>query len=333
MPFGLKSVPFHIFWILFDLILLYIQGMGYEHVLDNMEVRTEPFALCELRGECELSLGRRPSATLHYILAGQGEIHLPGRHQIPVKKGTLVLIPAMHAHILRSHGNGGSLFPKCSPKNLNLAAHILEAKDTNQNCQLVALCTHITIGLGGIQNVIDLVREPMVEKISADNGLQASLKTIVNEVSDPNLGSKAMIRALLLQCVIELLRNRLLANDVALMWMNALDDPGVWKALHLMLDAPGDAHTVESLAVSVGMSRSTFAMHFSDAYGSGPMELLRNLRVQRAAKLLEESKMPIKRIAEIVGFRSRSAFTRMFTRYVGLPPQKFRIIGASRSSE
>ena len=244
-----------------------------------------------------------------------------------------MLIPAMHAHILRSYGDGGGLFPECSPEKLNLAAHIMEGNDAVQYSRLVALCTHVTVGLGGIQNVIDLVREPIVEQVSANDGLQTSLKMIINEVSDPGLGSNAIIRTLLLQCMIELLRSRLRANDGALKWMNALDDQGVWKALHLMLDAPGEAHSVESLANSVGMSRSTFAMHFSDAYGSGPMELLRNLRVQRAATLLEESKIPIKRIAEIVGFRSRSAFTRMFTRYVGLPPQEFRMIDASRSSE
>lgn len=298
--------------------------MSFEYVLDRMEVSTEPFALCELRGECDLGLGRRPSATLHYILAGQGEIVLPDSQRISVKKGALVLVPAMHSHTLRSFGDGGDLFPACSPAKLNLAEHFLEAKEMDGNSQLVALCTHVTVGLDGTGDLIDLVREPIVERIGDKSEIQSSLRIIINEISNPGLGSNAMIRALLLQCMIEILRKRLSAQDRALVWMGALEDQKIWKALRLMLDAPGDSHSVESLAEAVGMSRSTFAKHFSDAYGSGPMELLRNLRVQRAAKMLEETDVPVKRIAEVVGFRSRSAFSRMFEGLTGLAPQNFR---------
>jgi AraC-like DNA-binding protein len=298
--------------------------MPFEYALDNMEVRTKPFALCELRGECDLNLGRRPSATLHYFLAGQGEISLSDRQSIPVQKGMLVLVPALHSHTLRSFGDGGEMFPQCSPEKLNLATHVLESKDPDQGGQLVALCAQVTVSISGVSDVIDFVREPIAERIDTDSRVRASLKSIVTEVSNPSLGSTAMIRALLLQCMIEILRNRLNARDRALIWMGALADQNVWKALCVMLDTPGEPHTVESLADVVGMSRSTFAKHFADAYGNGPMEFLRNTRVQRSAVLLENTSLPVKRVAEMVGFRSRSAFSRMFERSVGLSPQKFR---------
>ena len=64
-----------------------------------------------------------------------------------------------------------------------------------------------------------------------------------------------------------------------------------------MLDRPSHPHTVESLAQAAGMSRSSFAERFSDAYGSGPMKLLRDLRMHLAASLLTESDLPAKRIA------------------------------------
>ncbi|SLN71023.1 helix-turn-helix domain-containing protein [Oceanibacterium hippocampi] len=298
--------------------------MTYEYVLDKMDVDTEPFALCELRGNCDLGLGRRPSATLHYILAGQGEIRLPGQQQVPVGRGSLVLVPAMHSHTLRSFGEGGDVFPVCNPAGLNLALHARDSREQNRNSQLVALCTHVSVGLGGTGNLIDLVREPITERTAADSALQASLQAIIGELSQPGLGSRAMIRALLLQCMIEILRKRLSAGDPALAWMAALADQDIWKALGRMLDAPGDAHTVESLAREVGMSRSTFALRFANACGSGPMELLRSLRVMKAGSLLEETNLPVKRVAERVGFRSRSAFTRMFEGHVGLSPQQFR---------
>ena len=132
-----------------------------------------------------------------------------------------------------------------------------------------------------------------------------------------------MIRALLLECMIQLLRKRLLARDPALNWMAALIDQGLWNALRLMLDKPGDPHNVDSLAAAAGMSRSSFAERFSDAYGSGPMKLLRDLRMRLAGSLLEQSELPVKRIAELVGFQSRSAFTRTFDSVTGKSPREF----------
>ena len=138
------------------------------------------------------------------------------------------------------------------------------------------------------------------------------------------MGSNAMIRALLLECVIHLLRTRLLANDRALNWMAVLADQKLWTTLQAMLDTPGDHHTVESLAHIAGMSRSSFAGRFSDAYGEGPMELLRELRMHLAASLLIQSDLPVKRIAKLVGFSSRSAFSRALSNTIGLPPNQFR---------
>jgi len=106
--------------------------------------------------------------------------------------------------------------------------------------------------------------------------------------------------------------------------MGALVDKRLWVVLKAMLDEPGELHTVESLADKAGMSRSTFAEHFSEAYGTGPMSLLRILRMNRACQLLEKSDIPVKRIAEMVGFQSRSAFTRMFDSIVGKSPREFR---------
>jgi AraC-like DNA-binding protein len=54
------------------------------------------------------------------------------------------------------------------------------------------------------------------------------------------------------------------------------------------------------------------------------MTLLRDLRMHLAASLLTQSDLPVKRIAELAGFQSRSAFTRTFESATGLSPRSFR---------
>ena len=302
----------------------YVGTMQFDHIFDELEITTAPFALCELRGACNLGLGQDASATLHYILSGAGEISFRSRAPFPVSRGTLVLIPALQSHNLRCFGCAGDPAPDCKPAALNLARLMAKGETGDADAQMTALCTHIRVGLRGVSDVIDLIRDPMIESMANAGNMQSALTALLHEISNPGIGSRGMIRVLLTQCVIEMLRKRLTADDNQLQWMAALTDPTIWNAVRSMLDNPGNDHSVESLADGVGMSRSAFAKRFAEAYGSGPMDLLRDLRMSRAGTLLRTTELPVKRIAEIVGFASRSAFTRTFEARTGLSPRQFR---------
>jgi transcriptional regulator GlxA family with amidase domain len=54
------------------------------------------------------------------------------------------------------------------------------------------------------------------------------------------------------------------------------------------------------------------------------MELLRQIRLHRAAELLFASDLPTKRIAGMVGYGSRTYFSRAFKDQHGLTPDGFR---------
>ncbi len=297
--------------------------MSYDHIFDELEIATNPFALCELRGSSDLGLGQDSSATLHYILSGEGEIRLIGRAPIQVSRGMLVFIPALQSHGLHSFGDNNDPVPECKPAALRLAS-LMAGSEPRESGQLTALCAHVTVGLRGVTDIIDVIREPMIENVSSPSEMRPILQTLLVEVSNPRLGSRAMIRTLLMQCMIEMLRKRLTQSDSALRWMAALSDPSIWNALKSMLDNPGAPHTVESLADSLGMSRAAFAKRFADAYGSGPMALLRDLRMRRAGQLLAKTDLPVKRIADLVGFASRSAFTRTFEAKTNQSPRAYR---------
>ena len=298
--------------------------MKFEHIFDEMEIDADPFALCELRGQCTMGLGAQSGATLHYFLAGRGQITFQGHSAIDVEQGTLALVPMARPHTLRCFGEPGHPVPECRPAELDLASHLLTADGDADTGKLLSICSHVSVGLRGATGLVNLVREPIVEVVTEGGAMQGLVGRLLQELSSPTLGSKAMIRALLLQCMIHLLRSRLQAKDPGLNWMAALVDENLWSALQQMLEAPGNPHSVESLADTAGMSRSAFASRFSAAYGKGPMELLRELRMHLAASLLAQSDLPVKRIAELAGFQSRSAFTRTFASTIGASPHQFR---------
>ncbi|KZL03785.1 Xylose operon regulatory protein [Pseudovibrio sp. Ad14] len=299
-------------------------SMDIHFILDEMEIQAHPFALCELNGACDLDLDKDPLATLHYVLAGEGELVLPGRPAIPVSKGSLILVPALKKHVLRSFGQVHDPIPSCNPDKLKMA-HLIHNSDTQDKGQLIAICSRISLSLRQMENLIDLVQEPIVENQAGEDACEAPIRRLLLELANPAPGSLAMVRALLMQCMIELMRRRFNDQRGGLEWMAALRDPRMWPVLRHILDTPGEPHSVESLASLAGMSRSGFAKRFQEAYGSGPMELLRDVRMRRAATMLLETDHPIERVSHLIGFRSRSAFSRAFEAAIGVSPQKFRM--------
>jgi AraC-like DNA-binding protein len=206
----------------------------------------------------------------------------------------------------------------------SMAHLVLHSDGDEEHGGLIAICSRVTLSLRRMQNLFDIVREPMLESATSETPVGAPLERLLQELAAPGPGNEAMVRALLQQSLLELMRQRLSDGGDNLNWMAALRDPALWPVLQEMLDTPGADHSVESLADTATMSRSVFAERFAKAYGSGPMELLRELRMRLAATLLADTSTPVKRVAALAGFQSRSAFTRAFTERTGEPPADFR---------
>jgi len=294
--------------------------MSDDRLLDALEVHLEPFAFCELRGSATLGLGRRTQAVLHYVLAGEGTLVVDGGPMIAALPGTMVLVPAFAAHSLRTDGGGRGLLPDCRP--LALPLHHLSAGSGDGG--LAAVCGRVSIVYRGLNGAMDLLRSTIVERLDESDRVRATFDELIAELAAPSIGTGALTRALLLQCVLLLFRRRLLAGDPALAWTRGLSDEGLWQAVRAILDHPERDHSVQSLADTAGMSRTSFAQRFGASYGTGPIELLRTVRLRRAAELLSASDLPVKRVAALVGYQSRGYFIRAFNSAYGVAPDLFR---------
>jgi len=103
-----------------------------------------------------------------------------------------------------------------------------------------------------------------------------------------------------------------------------LAQPRLQPALHAMLEQPGHPWTLDRLAALCHMARATFARLFRAAAGTPPAEVLTQLRMTQAARLLAQGRLDAGQIGEQVGYRSEAAFHRMFKRHHGVGPGEFR---------
>jgi transcriptional regulator GlxA family with amidase domain len=92
-----------------------------------------------------------------------------------------------------------------------------------------------------------------------------------------------------------------------------------WIAEHLTEDL-----SLRALARQAAMSERSFSRHYVEATGLTPARAVEHLRVEEARRLLSDSQLPVKRIAQRCGFGSEETMRRSFLRLVLTTPQDYR---------
>jgi DNA-binding response OmpR family regulator len=82
--------------------------------------------------------------------------------------------------------------------------------------------------------------------------------------------------------------------------------------------------TMERLAQMVGQSRSNLYRRVRDTLRQSPADVIRTMRLERAAQLLEQHAGTVSEIAYGVGFQSVSHFCRCFRQTYGVTPSQRR---------
>jgi len=101
-------------------------------------------------------------------------------------------------------------------------------------------------------------------------------------------------------------------------------DPVVARAMGLALQTLAQNLGMSELARRSGVSRRKLELRFRAAYGRGPSEEIRALRLEHARRLLVETELTVAEVSARVGGGSVQAFTTLFRRASGCPPAEFR---------
>jgi AraC-like DNA-binding protein len=106
-------------------------------------------------------------------------------------------------------------------------------------------------------------------------------------------------------------------------WLFALADPQMGAAISAIHEDPARRWTLQKLAESAGLSRSTFAQKFKETVGQSPMEYLTRWRMLLAGDRLTNTRDSIAEIAQSLAYESESAFSTAFKRVMGCSPRQY----------
>ncbi|MCQ6263813.1 helix-turn-helix transcriptional regulator [Alcanivorax sp. MM125-6] len=90
-----------------------------------------------------------------------------------------------------------------------------------------------------------------------------------------------------------------------------------------LVEEPGAAHTLASLAALACMSPSALRAKFPRVYGQSVFDCLREQRLERAGRYLRDG-ASVQQAAHFVGYRHASNFTTAFRAHFGMPPGEWR---------
>lgn len=247
--------------------------------------------------------------------------------------GDLVLIPHGRSHCIldepeRMHPPLEEVLAKAGYRGDG----VVVANDRHDGAATELICGHYTFRDSATHPILKRLPDMIVVTAAARarfgwlDDIVRMLTRRVFEAGSPgmNQGLIACVQRLAEVMFVEILRAGINQSSELKAVMSAFADERIGKTLALIHANPEKPWTVEALAREAGMSRARYAEHFTQVIGEGPVGYLRSWRLQKAAELLDETRLPIQQIAARVGYESTAAFSRAFSQRFGASPSEFR---------
>ncbi len=150
------------------------------------------------------------------------------------------------------------------------------------------------------------------------NAAKELLSQLVNTANDATIPGEILRNAVLLE-LLACLHSNYRSNQSEY-------DPLV-KAYEHIVDNLDKVLDLSQLAEITGVSQFHLVRIFKEKYGYPPIRFMQKLRIEKAKELLrqEPDSRKIYEIAELSGFKDPLYFSKVFSKWTGMSPEKFRI--------
>lgn len=299
-----------------------MRSEALEKLLCLLDVQLNAIALCEVGKDRRLQLPPVEKILVHYVLDGRGVLRMSDGSVAHFEPDTLLFVPRNYGHEISETGREQET-QFWSEGAAPLGDGMMKFAPHEGRAAITTACGTISAECGNL-DLFKHFREPIAEDVSGDPHVGSAFRLMLNELNEPRFGTRSLCEALMKQCVILTIRSQIERGELTLLSLGHARDTRLLKALLAMVEQPAEDHTLDELAKLSGMSRSLFAERFSKAFERPPMDLLKQLRLHRAANMLRSTQLPIQVVAVAVGYASRSYFSRAFRAAYGQDPKSFR---------
>jgi len=288
-------------------------------VLDAVRMRGQMYCRLEARSPWAMSAPPSSIATFHGVVSGRAVLRIPAEPDVQLAAGDLAVL---------CHGSGHQLGDDADRPPIPFREVVATGGDGwlvragGQGARTVIVCGGFTVERDGPPL---LALMPTVMQLRGNERVNSLLSLLAQEGRTLTPGGGALVARLTEALFVEVARDwaqRRDGSEASL--IAALADKRIAHVLASIHKDPQRPWTVDRLARESGMSRSGFALTFSQLVGSPPLTYVAQWRLYTAKVLLRESTRGIAEIAERTGYDSEASLSKAFKRHFGMPPGAFR---------
>lgn len=303
-----------------------------DRLLTTLAVQLHAFAVCQIEAGWRLKMDPMDAIVIHYILSGEGTIRAGNGSEAPFAPHSIIVVPAGVPQSLGAPTRGGPESTAGEQCEM-LADGLVRFTAGNGLGGITCVCGSITASYAGALGLFDHLDRPIVADTGADDPLRQFFAIMLDEIARSGFGARAVTESLMKLCLVTLLRRHLIQAGSDSPFFLALHDRRLAEAVSAIVARPAESHTVASLAEIAGMSRSAFAEHFTRVFGRSPIDFVQAVRLRHAAHLLRTTDLPVKVISGVIGYSSRSHFSRAFRSFYEADPSTFRRMSSTAREE
>lgn len=291
-------------------------------VLSLLQPADYMFRAIDAAGDWSIRFPASPGIMCCALLSGQVWLTVEGVGDVLLEPGDCVLLPKEKPVRIGSAVDASSVdvgavlpqFPEGGVATLNGGGAVF------------GVGGYFEFGGRHAQVLLDVL-PPIVHirEESDRTALRGAVEHIMQELREPQPGgflvAQHLAHLMLLQALRLFMREQ---RGGQAGWIYALGDRQISLALNAMHADVARRWSLQTLADSAHMSRSTFALRFKERVGEAPMDYLTRWRILLASERLVRTREPISVIAPSLGYASESAFSTAFRRVMGCSPRDYR---------
>jgi AraC-like DNA-binding protein len=279
-------------------------------------------AYCTNRAPWGMGLAQSRSAQFHAVRSGQCWVRV-GDHQFPLETGDFVVLPHGDEHEVVDSRKTKAVparevlagIPRSNPWVVNLG----------EKGQLaILICAGFLYSAHAENPILQFLPKMIHLRASETASLEPLLILAEQEMQNPNAGTNAMLARIAEMLMVECIRTYVQTLDPGQGgWLAALQDHKLSAVMQAIHEKPARPWTLAELAAKVGISRTSLAARFRAVVGMTVRQYITRLRLTLAASMLETPNRPsVAEIAQHVGYSSEAAFSRAFSREMGVAPSR-----------
>ncbi len=267
-------------------------GIAFDQILAALTVEVNEVSFCEVASETAIAIEPENVIEVHFVLAGTLFVNTPaGRSEVPA--GGIVAVPPGVYHQMASAPGPERVYRSvdiCTVRPNGMFTLDAAGEDP---AEVRIVCGHIRADVSGSFGPLQGMHKPLCSNLQGDPIIRAAFETMLREVSSVELGSRALIAALMKACLVLALRQHASVHGIERTLPGLFEHPSLARAVANVLENPAAPHSLVSLARESGMSRSKFAKVFAEMLDTTPMEFVSRTRLTRGRELLLSTTLPI----------------------------------------